>query len=178
MIIYHKQSNIFGYFAFYLKNKIMYRFLLPFLAAFVFFLTSCDTNAVYDANVPIGHDSWYKDEAAHFEVDIQDTLAAYDFYINLRNTTDYRFSNLYLFMTTKFPNGHYTRDTIECILADNMGKWLGKGWGHLKENEILLNESMRFPMKGKYEFWIQQAMRADTLKGIANIGLRIVKVTE
>ncbi len=81
-------------------------------------------------------------------------------------------------MTTKFPNGNLTRDTIECILAGNKGKWLGKGWGHLKENEILLNQSMHFPVKGKYEFWIQQAMRADTLKGIANVGLRIVKVTE
>ena len=156
----------------------MTRILLPVLAAFVFSLTSCDTNSVYNENVVIGNQAWYKDEAAHFTVDIQDTAAAYDFYINMRNTTDYRFSNLYLFLTTKFPDGKYMRDTIECILADNTGKWLGKGWGNLKETEILLNENMHFPGKGKYEFWIQQAMRTDTLKGIANVGLRVEKVTE
>ena len=156
----------------------MHHKLLPVLTACILFLSSCGYHAVYDRNVSIKHSLWYKDEAAHFEIDIEDTLATYDFFINLRNSTDYRFNNLYLFMTTKFPNGNLTCDTIECVLADNEGKWLGKGWGHLKENEILLNQSMVFPLRGKYEFWIQQAMRADTLKGIANVGLRIVKVTE
>ncbi|RLD40915.1 MAG: gliding motility lipoprotein GldH, partial [Bacteroidetes bacterium] len=94
---------------------------------------------------------------------------------NIRNSTDYRYSNLYVFLITKFPNNNLTKDTIECILADREGRWLGKGWGAVKENTILLSERMRFPLKGKYEFMIQHAMRVDTLKGIRDVGIRIVK---
>ena len=66
-----------------------------------------------------------------------------------------------------------SRDTIELILADVEGKWLGKGWGAVKENSILLSGDMRFPLKGQYEFKIQQAMRVDTLDGISDIGIRM-----
>jgi len=76
-------------------------------------------------------------------------------------------------MNTKFPNDNMSRDTLEFILADIEGKWLGKGWGSVKENSILISSDMRFPLAGTYEFKIQQAMRQDTLKGIKNIGIRI-----
>jgi len=66
-----------------------------------------------------------------------------------------------------------SRDTIEFVLADIEGRWLGKGWGAIKDNSVLLNRSMRFPLKGKYEFKIQQAMRVDTLDGISDIGIQI-----
>lgn len=155
----------------------MSRKLFPVLLVFVLLFTSCGSNAIYDKNVSFEHNKWYKDEAAHFEVDISDTLTDYRFSLNLRNNNDYRFSNLFLFLTTKFPNGNITRDTIECILADNTGKWIGKGWGNTRENDIILKEALRFPLKGKYEFWIQQAMRVDTLKGIDNVGLRLERVS-
>ena len=70
---------------------------------------------------------------------------------------------------------HVTRDTIEFILADQTGRWLGKGWGNLKENDILLKSNLTFPLSGDYSFLVQHAMRKDTLHGISNIGLRIEK---
>ena len=149
---------------------------IPFLIIVVLFaLTSCNPGSIYHENVLIQDAKWYKDEAVHFEVEITDTLAKYDFFLNLRNTTDYRYSNLYLFLMTRFPNGNMTRDTIECILADSKGRWLGKGWSNLKENDILLKEHLQFPLSGNYEFFIQQAMRVDTLEGIHDVGLQISK---
>lgn len=139
----------------------------------LFSLASCDPAGIYDEYVTIAKKGWYKEEAARFEVLITDTLQPVDFYLNIRNDAGYRYSNLYLFLITKFPNGNITRDTIECILADREGRWLGKGWGPVKENSVLLSKQMLFPLKGKYEFLIQQAMRTDTLKGICNIGIRI-----
>jgi len=136
---------------------------------------SCNFNSIYDKNVDINDGKWFKDEAAHFEVLIDDSLTPQNFYINLRNDTEYRFSNLFIFLTTHFPNGNITRDTIECVLADNSGKWLGKGWGNIKENKILLNQNLRFPLTGKYEFFVQQAMRVDTLEGIHSVGLAFEK---
>ena len=138
-------------------------------------VAACGRSSLYDEQMAIPREGWYQDNLAKFEVLIDDTIQGYDFFLNVRNNVEYRYSNLYLFMITKFPNGNVTRDTLECILATPEGKWLGKGWGAVKESSLLLSPNMRFPLKGKYEFLFQQAMRTDTLKNIRNIGIRIVK---
>ncbi len=151
----------------------------PLLLLLVFLITcsSCNLNSIYNENVSLKDTKWDKDALVSFNVIISDSLANYDFYLNLRNTTDYRYSNLYLFLMTRFPNGNISRDTIEIVLADNKGRWLGKGWSNLKENNILLKKGLRFPLSGNYVFFMQQAMRVDTLEGIHDIGLQISKAT-
>lgn len=138
-------------------------------------LSSCNTNTVFNQNVTIPDACWYKDNAVAFNVLINDSTKTYNFNLNIRNSTNYRYSNLYVFLITELPNGNVSRDTIECILADNEGRWLGKGWGNLKENDILLKAGLMFPLKGNYKFLLQHAMRVDTLSGINNIGLSIIK---
>lgn len=147
------------------------KFLL--LVGILILIHSCNFNSLYNETMAVDEKGWYKDDLTRFEVTIEDTVKLYDFYINIRNTVDYRYSNLYIFMNTKFPNDNMSRDTLEFILADIEGRWLGKGWGSVKENSILISSDMRFPLAGTYEFKIQQAMRQDTLKGIKNIGIRI-----
>jgi gliding motility-associated lipoprotein GldH len=146
---------------------------LLFVVAALLMLSSCGQRSIYDKQFTVENGKWFKNNAVHFEVNVEDTTKLYDYYLILRHKTDYRFSNLYLFLSTQFPNNNVTRDTIECILADETGKWLGKGWGGIKEDNILLRKNLKFPLKGKYDFYFQQAMRRDTLKGIVNIGIRI-----
>lgn len=141
----------------------------------VFAFSACQFNSVYNNVVPIDEDGWDKEKAPHFEVNISDTISLYDFSIIVHNTTDYRYSNLFVFLTTQFPNGNLSRDTIECVLADASGKWYGKGWGNVKETDILLKPNLRFPLSGQYNFYVQQAMRKDTLQGIQRIGIRLDK---
>lgn len=146
---------------------------LSVIIGIVLLLQACNYHSLYDENISVDEKGWYKDDLAKFEVTVTDTLQLYNFYINIRNTVDYRYRNLYIFMDTEFPNNNVSRDTLEFILADIEGKWLGKGWGSVKENTVLISADMRFPLAGVYEFKIQQAMRQDTLKGIKNMGIRI-----
>jgi len=138
-------------------------------------VTSCNTNTVYNNNVTLPIEGWYKNNAVVFNVDINDSINNHLFTISIRNSINYRYSNLYLFLLTEFPNGNISRDTLECILANNEGKWLGKGWGDIKENKIVLKSDLRFPLTGEYKFLVQQAMRVDTLIGINDIGLSVRK---
>jgi gliding motility-associated lipoprotein GldH len=152
-------------------NKIiLFLFLLSSLA-----LTSCDNNRLYERNTPIAKDGWKASDKARFFVTVEDTLTPNTFYINLRNSGTYRYSNIFLFFNTEFPNGKIAHDTIECLLADDKGKWLGKGSGDLYDNRILFKRNVRFPRKGTYKFTIEQAMRIDPLEGISDVGLRIEK---
>lgn len=149
---------------------------LLFLLIYVL-VTSCDPDRVYDQSYGSGDGGWHSDSIYHYSIGVNDTIGLHDFYINIRNNTDYPYSNIYLFVTTVFPGGHSTRDTIECILADKNGMWLGSGSGKIKDNQIMLQQALRFPLKGIYHFYLEQGMRTPQLKGIEDIGIRIERNT-
>ncbi|UBM63315.1 gliding motility lipoprotein GldH [Candidatus Sulfidibacterium hydrothermale] len=138
------------------------------------FFTSCRRSTLFAGAVPL-NGVWPKESAAKFVIPVSDTVSLYDFYVNIRHTQKYRYSNLYLFMETLFPNKTYTRDTLEIMLANPEGKWLGKGWGKIKEDHVLLKSKFRFPLKGKYTFLIWQGMRTDTLHAVQSVGIDIEK---
>ena len=98
-----------------------------------------------------------------------------DFGIGLRHLENYRYSNLFVFLHTRMPNGNITHDTIECTLATPEGRWIGKSSGSMRDLVVPLNENLRFPLTGTYHFEIEQAMREPVLKGISDIGLYIEK---
>jgi gliding motility-associated lipoprotein GldH len=138
-------------------------------------LVACDPNRFYEKNVDFANETWPKDSVAIFDVEISDTVGVYNIYLNNRISGQYGYSNLYLFITTLLPNEQIMRDTLECILADVNGRWLGKGFGNVWSNKIPYRKYIRFPQKGKYTFYIEQAMREEELKHILNAGIRIEK---
>ncbi len=151
------------------RNRVMLLFVISLL------LSACDRGLLYDDNKAIPDAYWQKEQVPSFEVWVEDTTTPYRFFINVRNTEDYRYSNLYVFLQTHFPNGNLTRDTIECILAAPDGRWQGRTTGKTIEHQILLNDALKFPLKGQYVFEVEQAMR-EPLKGITDVGIRIDKV--
>jgi gliding motility-associated lipoprotein GldH len=136
-------------------------------------VTSCTNTSVYNQNIDIPAEVWSLDSTAIFKVDINDTISAHSIYVNVRNTTDYRNCNLYLFIRTTSPQGATLTDTLECILADKRGKWLGRGFGAIRDNQIPYKRFIRFPEIGTYEFSLQQGMRAQNLKGISSVGVKV-----
>jgi gliding motility-associated lipoprotein GldH len=145
------------------------------VGGFILALTSCDSKRVYEKNVDIPEYIWDKDKPIYFDVPITDTVSFHNVYINIRNASGYGFSNIYLFLDTKYPNNTISRDTIECILADPSGKWLGNGSGDIWDNQILFKKNVRFKQLGTYKFRYEQAMRMPKLPMIMDVGLRIEK---
>lgn len=107
--------------------------------------------------------------------DISDTVNNYNFFLTVRNTDDYAYQNLFVFLKTTFPNGKSKLDTINCPLANMQGKWLGKGFGGIYDNRILYMARKRFPLNGNYKIRVEQAMRDEELIGILDVGVRIEK---
>lgn len=143
------------------------------ILAVAFLLASCDRSVVFEGHQALQASGWASDEKLHFEVSIDDTTSLHNMYVDVRNTTDYGFSNLYLFLNIEFPDGTLLRDTLECTLAEKDGRWTGKGFGKIRSNRFLFRTDVWFPVTGEYFFSIEQAMRTDLLEGISDVGLRI-----
>lgn len=155
------------------------------LVCAVILLASCGDKVVYSQYERFDEDKgWAKDYQPKFEFNCEDTNQFYDVYLNVRNAEGYPFRNLFLFLHTTQPNGTKTTDTIECILADEKGKWLGSGMGDLFDNSVLYKKNTRFHQKGKYVFAYEQAMRygdknvIDPLPLIMDMGITIEKAAE
>lgn len=141
--------------------------------ACVCLLGSCDGKKVFEENKDIPEYVWNNKNLVSFEVNIEDTLSAHNMYINIRNAGGYPYSNIYIFLTTELPNRQKTTDTIECILADKSGRWLGDGSGDIWDNQILYKKGFTFKGKGLYKYTLEQAMRVENLPMIMDVGLRI-----
>ena len=149
----------------------------PAMTALLFillFLSAC-SNDSFDKRTVIPEAEWPQTERVAFDVDINDTISPYLFGLGLRHLENYRYSNLFVFLHTRMPNGNVTHDTIECTLATPDGKWIGKSSGSMRDLTIPLNENLLFPLSGSYHFEIEKAMRDPVLKGISDIGLYIEK---
>ena len=75
-------------------------------------MTSCDPNRLYEQNQTIEGDAWDQNDIKTFNIDIPDTVQPYNVFINIREATGYPFSNLFLFVTTTFPNQKALTDTV------------------------------------------------------------------
>jgi gliding motility-associated lipoprotein GldH len=145
------------------------------LLLFMGMMISCDKKRVFEENWVVENGAWNVKHKMTFTVVISDIVPRYNVYLNVRNSPEYPYSNLYLFLETGFPDGKIARDTLELTLADYDGRWLGSGIGSVKFSRFLLQKGVRFKQKGTYRFEMEQAMRVNELKGIRDIGLRIEK---
>lgn len=145
-------------------------------AGIVLLLAACDTNRVFDQYKPIEDAVWHKDSLVNFDVPVKDTTQNHNLLINVRNDVNYRYSNLWLFVTIEQPGGTTVKDTFEMVLADPSGKWLGEGFGGLKNRKVIYRRNVFFPHSGNYSISLQQGMRNDELEGISDVGVRLEKV--
>ncbi|NVO19684.1 MAG: gliding motility lipoprotein GldH [Bacteroidetes bacterium] len=146
-------------------------------ASLLFFIVSCNNSVYYEDIKHINNSKWSSKDTLFFHFTITDTIQPYDFGVSVRNTTSYDYQNLYLFITATYPGGNWSRDTAECILAASDGKWYGKGMGKIKDSQFEFRKGVRFRKSGNYTIAVNQAMRQETLDGISDVGIRIMKAS-
>lgn len=151
------------------------RHLKGFLTAGIgLFCFSCDTPALYDQYQAIENTSWEKDKEYYFTFEVKDHTVPYDLTLEVRNNNLYPYQNLWLFCHEEQPIGPLKRDTLECLLADEFGKWYGHGIS-LFQTSFPIRTHYFFPHEGQYTFSFRQGMRHEALPGIQEIGLRVEK---
>ena len=135
---------------------------------------SCSHKEVFFKYRSFASAGWNREDTAVFNVKIEDNSQPYRVTIELRNDNNYPFSNIWLFVDYKTPDGNSRLDTVGYDLADVYGKWKGRGLG-LFNLSIPYEDTILFPDTGTYIYSISQGMRDNPLKGISDIGLKVSK---
>ena len=84
----------------------------------ILFITvfACDKKSVFDKYTSV-NSRWDIDRAVLYDFKITDTIQRFNLFIKLRTSNDYKFSNLFLTVDLKYPNGKVMKDTLEYKMA-------------------------------------------------------------
>ncbi|HXH17770.1 MAG TPA: gliding motility lipoprotein GldH, partial [Chitinophagales bacterium] len=137
--------------------------------------SGCDTKRVYDKNTDIPKYIWNLHFKPEFNVTITDTSLLYNICVNVRHTKFYPNSNLWILITTQFPDGKKLEKRVELTLADKNGRWYGDCLGDICDIRIPIQRNAFFDQPGNYTFQYEQIMRTDNLPFVMSMGLRVEK---
>ncbi|MFD2598284.1 gliding motility lipoprotein GldH [Sphingobacterium corticis] len=137
-------------------------------------LCSCDKNVVFDQHSPVKDNYWERDSLAQFDVHIQDAKQKYHLLVDVRHNNFYPYTSLVFDLREQHESGLDTTYNAALQLTKPDGRWTGKSAGNLYHNVHSIQKNYSFPDTGTYHFSIRHLMEDQRLKGVTDIGLKIV----
>jgi len=137
-------------------------------------LTSCGDQAYFDEAYSFEKNNWSETDTAHFEIEVDDTIQPFNFIMTLRTSTQYQFSNIWVYVISEAPDGTKSKVAQRIPLARPDGSWIGRVSGTIVESRLKF-DSKPFPMKGKYTFDIVNATQQENIEEVLDISLRVEK---
>ena len=142
----------------------------------ILFVLSCDSSRIYDQNFDFEDRYWLAGEKPEFEFQIDEPNTGYDLFASIRNETTYPNANLYFTYVLMDSTGKVLEEKLvsEFLFDRKSGKPFGNSvLGDIYDHRFPLLENYRFQQPGNYEVQFEQSMRADTLRGVLAVGLRV-----
>jgi gliding motility-associated lipoprotein GldH len=156
-------------------RKLMHIAIPVFLCAVAVLTAACDKNVYYTVQQDVDETGWDMNDRLEFDVDVDDTLQLFDFYVDVRNSVHFPKANVFFFINTTFHDGSVAYDTLECPLADVEGHWYGRRTGRYVDSRFVFRRHVIFPRTGNYNFEVAHGMRDTCVVGLKSVGLRIEK---
>ena len=139
-----------------------------------FIFMSCANKQGQEKYHVFHEEKWNTDSIVAISLSKVDTNSSYNMVLKVRHNTDYEYQNLFLFVDFQDKI-----DTIEVMLSEKSGRWIGRGFGDIKEQEILFRDQVLFSAEKQNKLFFEQAMRygdrkkINELKGIIAIGIGV-----
>lgn len=138
-------------------------------------MVSCNKGEVYYKFKPIPNIEWDKQQEVCF---LLDSLLAtpsdnYAISVEISHNINYQYKNLSLLLEQSVGDSILLKDTVECILVDDRGRWVGSGNGATRQLSIQYKTNFKIDTALHNEICVRHTMQDLQLKGIEKIGLRI-----
>ena len=118
--------------------------------------------------------SWNSQQIVKFDITTEDSTQVRISNISIRHNTSYEYQNIIFFLHHSYKENIISTDTVELLLAEDNGKWIGKGKSNIREflTTILIPKTYQ---NGLQSFSLELAMRDNSstelekLNGISDI---------
>jgi gliding motility-associated lipoprotein GldH len=151
-----------------MKTKLKFITLLFLIGSTI----SCTEQPFFEKVYSFKDNEWTQRVKPSFTVDVQDIEKEYNFIVTLRTTTDYKYSNLWIFMNTVTPDGKKAREPFQIHITNTDGSWAGIKTGTIVEHPLQFSKR-KLPKKGKYTFTLEQGITESKIDEVLDIGLRV-----
>ena len=139
---------------------------------------SCGDNFVFNAEKNIPNGQWAYPDTLDFNVPVSDTAQLYNLFIQFAYADTFPNQNIYLKLSTRFPDGKRVSRIRSFDLYDIQGKPTGKCSGATCKAKILLQNSLYFNQIGDYLITLEQYTRDTPLKGVESVGISMEKMKD
>jgi len=139
---------------------------------------ACGERGAYNQFKEIKNAAWSQHDTLIFDIDSTDIElnTLYNVSIEITNNNHYPYRNFWCFTEDNIENDSIAdKNSFEFVLADEMGKWNGSGFGALYQSSFRLKEQIKFTENRNYKIKILHAMLDEPLVGIEKIGIHIFK---
>ena len=161
-----------------MRHLILHKFLFILIIG-TSILGSCTDDVLYMKTHTFKNNQWNKNEKPVFKVNFPGDELLYDVIFTLRSTTNYKYDNIWLYITTTGPqcNKEGNKKSIlgkvpvEIKMANPNGKWIGEKSGTYVETQLLFRE--RKFCKGEYTFTIEQGVTMDIMPEVSDITIEV-----
>ncbi len=139
-----------------------------------FVLMSCHKNKVYEKHINLENNTWERNHALSFQVNIQETKP-HDIYIAVRHASYYPFANVVVGLTIETPKNEKRFMKHDLLVRHPEGSFKGDGLGDIWDINIKVFENFPINEAGEYTFTIENLMHLVEVKGIMAMGLIVKK---
>ena len=153
-------------------------FKIVALSAILTFV-SCKNNDFFNEYKTL-KEGWKSNEPVIFSFESLDTLNKHNAYLNLRTSSKYPYSNLFVIIKLVPPEGNATVDTLQYQMANADGSMLGSGFTDVKEHKLAWRKNLQLKKQGVYKVEVEHAIRKvnevkgdAVLEGITEVGLQL-----
>lgn len=147
------------------KNRIL-------IGLIAVLLTACGEQPYYEKVVAFEGREWHQNVKPSYSFEVKDVNKEYDFTLSLRTSTEYKYSNLWVFMKTITPDGTVAREPFEIKITDATGAWIGEKSGSVVTTPLTFR-SRKLPKKGKYTFTIEQGITQTKVTNVHDLTFRV-----
>jgi len=141
----------------------------------VLLLSACQEQPYFQQSFSFKNNTWARKNSPSFKVEIKDTSKAYNFILTFRNSTNYAYSNVWVYLNSKSPDKAYAREPFEIKITDEKGRWLGKKTGSILENRLVFR-NRKLAKPGIYTFVFEQGITKKVVYNVLDLGLEIEEV--
>ena len=140
-------------------------------------LSCTDPAVLIESKIDTPNNYWTQKTQMDFPFEVTDATATYQLFYQIRYDADYPYYNLWVNRILLDEQGHMISKKLQGmdLFQSASGEPYGGGFGNFFDYKIMSDSLQKFPKAGKYTIRIEQTMRVDTLKGIASVGVEILK---